>query len=149
MNEIDDIYTDLIMEHATFSPYKKHIDNANASMHGHNPNCGDDITLQIVSDGKVINDIAYTGSGCAISQSSTSIMIETLIGKTLSQAKIIIQTYLKMIKREKLTPKQLDVLQNAIAFENISNMPNRVKCATMPWHTMQDLLNQINKLLSK
>ncbi|MBP5651741.1 MAG: SUF system NifU family Fe-S cluster assembly protein [Clostridia bacterium] len=147
--ELDEIYTELVMEHSTNSPYKKELTSPTACMHGHNPNCGDDITLEIITDGKVITNLAFTGHGCAISQSSTSIMIQTLIGKPLLEAKSIIETYLKMIKREKLTTKQKSVLHDAVAFENISNMPARVKCATMPWHTMQDLLSQVNDLLSK
>ena len=147
--ELDDLYTELVMEHSSNSPHRHTLNNATCSAHGHNPNCGDDITLSIISDGKVIKDLAFTGVGCAISQSSTSIMIDTLLGKTLQEAKEIIETYLKLISRQKITAKQKATLHDAIAFENISNMPARVKCATMPWHTMQDLLNQINILLSK
>ena len=147
--ELDDLYTELVMEHSANSPHKHELPNATCCAHGHNPNCGDDITLSIISDGKTITDLAFTGVGCAISQSSTSIMIDTLLGKTLQQAKEIIEIYLKLISRQKITAKQKTTLRDAIAFENISNMPARVKCATMPWHTMQDLLNQIDTLLSK
>jgi len=148
MNELD-LYTDLIMESANSNLHKHTIENATASEHGHNPSCGDDITIQIKCDNGVIEDIAFTGVGCAISQSSTSIMIDVLIGKTLIQAKEVVKNFINLIKREKLTKKQVASLGNAIAFENISNMPARVKCATMPWHTMESLLTKINELLTK
>ena len=67
---------------------------------GHNPNCGDEIELQVKLNGDVIEDMAFSGHGCAISQASTSIMIDTLKGKTLEEAKQIIDTFIGMIKRE-------------------------------------------------
>lgn len=143
MSEIDELYNDLIMEHSIASPNKKHLENANCSMLGHNPNCGDEIKLEaIVEDGKVI-DIAFSGQGCAISQSSTSIMIDTLRGKDVDEAKKIISIFMKMIRREDLSLDEKKLLKNARAFENISSMPARVKCAMLSWHTFEDLLNSL------
>ena len=121
---------------------RKSLEKATSCLLGHNPNCGDEIKLEIlVEDGKIA-DAAFSGHGCAISQSSTSIMIDTIKGKTVEEAKKIIEIYLKMIKREKLSSKEKSMLGDARAFENISNMPARVKCAVLSWHTMQDLLNK-------
>ena len=86
--------------------------------------------------------MAFTGHGCAISQSSTSVMIDVLKGKTIKEAKDIIETFINMIKREIKDEKELEKLEDAIAFKNISNMPARVKCALLAWHTMEDLLNK-------
>ena len=69
-------------------------------------------------------------------------MIDTIKGKTVEEAKKIIEIYLKMIKREKVSAKEKAMLGDARAFENISNMPARVKCAVLSWHTMQDLLEK-------
>ena len=88
--------------------------------------------------------MSFIGHGCAISQSSTSIMIDTLRGKTLTEAKNIISIFLKMIRRENLTNEEKDLLKDSIAFENISNMPARVKCVELAWHTLDDMLNQKN-----
>ncbi|MBO6244242.1 MAG: SUF system NifU family Fe-S cluster assembly protein, partial [Clostridia bacterium] len=112
---------------------------------GHNPNCGDEIQLEVKLNGDVIEDLAFTGHGCAISQSSTSIMIDVLRGKTIKEAKEIINTFLEMIKRETKNEEDLEKLEDAIAFKNISNMPARVKCALLAWHTMEDLLNKNGK----
>lgn len=69
-------------------------------------------------------------------------MIDTLQGKTIKQAKEIIQTFIGMIKREITDEEELKKLEDAIAFRNISNMPARVKCALLAWHTMEDILNK-------
>ena len=142
MEGFDEIYNELIMEHSMSSQNKKPLEKQTACLLGHNPNCGDEIKLEVyVDDGKIV-DAAFSGHGCAISQSSTSIMIDTLKGKTVKEAEKIIEIFIKMIKREKISAKEKTLLGNARAFENISNMPARVKCAVLSWHTMQDLLKK-------
>ena len=142
MEDLTDIYNDLIMEHSMNSYNKKKIENATYSQMGHNPNCGDEIEIQIKINGNVIEDMAFTGHGCAISQASTSIMIDTLKGKTIEEAKEIIKTFIDMIKRETQNEEDLKKLEDAIAFKNISNMPARVKCALLAWHTIENILKQ-------
>lgn len=142
MEDLTDIYNDLIMEHSMNSYNKKKIENATYSQMGHNPNCGDEIEIQIKINGNVIEDMAFTGHGCAISQASTSIMIDTLKGKTIEEAKEIITTFIEMIKRETKNEEDLKKLEDAIAFKNISNMPARVKCALLAWHTIDDMLDK-------
>ncbi len=145
MDELTDVYNDLIMEHSINSYNKKKLEDATSSEKGHNPNCGDEIELQLKVNNGVIEDMAFTGYGCAISQASTSIMIDTLKGKTIEQAKEIIETFISMIKREIKDESELEKLEDAIAFRNISNMPARVKCALLAWHTMEDLINKSEK----
>lgn len=145
MGELDSLYNDLIMEHSMNSYNKKKLENADFCEKGHNPNCGDEIELQVKLNGDTIEDLAFTGSGCAISQSSTSIMIDVLRGKTLKEALEIIQLYIKMIKREEKDDEKLKKIEEAIAFKNVSNMPARVKCALLAWHTMEDLISKIEE----
>ena len=142
MDDLTDIYNDLIMEHSMNSYNKKKIENPTCCEMGHNPNCGDEIEIQIKLNDNIIEDMAFTGHGCAISQASTSIMIDTLKGKTIEDAKDIIKTFIEMIKRETKNEEDLKKLEDAICFKNISNMPARVKCALLAWHTMEDILNQ-------
>ena len=142
MEDLNDVYNDLIMEHSMNSYNKKQLENPDYEEKGHNPNCGDEITLELKLDGNKIKDLAFLGHGCAISQSSTSIMIDTLKGKTIDEAKEIIKTFIEMIKREITDEKELEKLEDAIAFRNIANMPARVKCALLAWHTMEDMLNK-------
>ena len=141
MNELDDIYTDIIMEHSNNSPNKKNIECPTCCMLGHNPNCGDEIKLDVIINNNKIEDMGFSGHGCAISQSSTSIMIDTLKGKTIDEAKNIIESFIKMIQRGKLTKREKASLQDSLIFENISNMPARVKCVLLSWHTLENLLN--------
>lgn len=142
MSEIDEMYNDLIMEHSMNSYNKKKLDHCDLCSKGHNPNCGDEIEIELILDGNIIKDMAFTGHGCAISQASTSIMIDTLRDKTIEQAKEIIEDFIKMIKRENLSEEEYSKLEDAIAFKNIANMPARVKCALLAWHTLEDLLNE-------
>lgn len=145
MEGLDDIYNDLIMEHSMNSYNKKNLESYDCCELGHNPNCGDEIQIQVKLNGNIIEDMAFTGHGCAISQSSTSIMIDTLKGKTIEQAKEIIKTFINMIKRETKSEEELKKLEEAIAFKNVSNMPARVKCVLLAWHTMEELLEKNGK----
>lgn len=142
MDELDDIYNDLIMEHSMNSYNKKKLNECDFCQMGHNPNCGDEISLEMKLNGNMIEDMAFSGHGCAISQASTSIMIDTLKGKTVEEAKEIIKTFIEMIKREEIDEENLKKLEDAIAFRNVSHMPARVKCALLAWHTIEDILNK-------
>ena len=142
MEDLTDVYNELIMEHSMNSYNKKELKDADYCEVGHNPNCGDEITLEIKLNGDIIEDMAFSGHGCAISQASTSIMIDTLKGKTIEEAKEIVKTFIEMIKREITDEKELEKLEDAIAFRNVANMPARVKCALLAWHTIEDILNK-------
>lgn len=145
MEDLTDVYNELIMEHSMNSYNKKELKNADYCEVGHNPNCGDEITLELKLNGDIIEDMAFSGYGCAISQASTSIMIDTLKGKTIEEAKEIVKTFIEMIKREITDEKELEKLEDAIAFRNVANMPARVKCALLAWHTIEDMLNKNNE----
>lgn len=142
MDNLDELYNDIIMEHSMNSYNKKKMSNADFSEIGHNPNCGDEITLEMKMNGDVIEDMAFSGHGCAISQASTSVMIDTLRGKNIYEAKEIIRIFIEMIKRETKDESELEKLEDAIAFKNVSNMPARVKCALLAWHTVEDIIDK-------
>lgn len=144
MEDLNNVYNELIMEHSMNSYNKKKLENADYCEVGHNPNCGDEITLELKLNGDIIEDMAFSGHGCAISQASTSIMIDVLKGKTIKKAKEIIKTFIDMIKRETKSEEELEKLEEAIAFRNVANMPARVKCALLAWHTIEDMLNEEN-----
>ena len=142
MDELTDVYNELIMEHSMNSYNKRKLEECDLCKMGKNPNCGDEIEVEIKFDKDKIEDMAFSGHGCAISQASTSIMIDTLKGKTVEEAKKIIKTFIEMIKRETTDEEELKKLEDAIAFRNVSNMPARVKCALLAWHTIEDMLNK-------
>lgn len=126
------------MEHNKSSHNRKTIESPTISERGHNPSCGDDISLELKIEDDIIVDAAYSGVGCAISQASTSIMIDLIKGQSIEDALNIVDTFISMIKSEITKDEELEALEDAIAFKNISNMPARVKCAVLAWHTLKE-----------
>lgn len=139
---MDNLYTELIMSHNRSGHNKHVLEHASHIERGHNPNCGDDLTLQVELDevGETIKDAAFLGSGCAISQASMSIMIDLVKGKSVAEAKHLAEIYLNMVRGVKLTETQMEELEDAVAFEGLSKMPARVKCGTLGWHCLDVIL---------
>ncbi|AQR95780.1 MULTISPECIES: Fe-S cluster assembly sulfur transfer protein SufU [Clostridium] len=140
--DLNAIYTELIMEHSTSKHNKRSLENPDIKEKGHNPSCGDEITLELKLNNDSIEDLAFTGQGCAISQASTSIMIDLIKGKKIDEALMLTETFIGMIKREIKDDEELYALEDAMAFKNISNMPARVKCAVLAWHTLKEALEK-------
>jgi SUF system feS assembly protein, nifU family len=140
--DLNDIYQQIILEHSKSKKNKHNLESYDMSEPGHNPSCGDEITLQVKlsDDKKSIQDLAFTGVGCAISQASASIMCDLLRGKTIEEAKELCEIFLGMIRREITDDETLEKLEDAEALRNISNMPARVKCAVLAWHTLNDMI---------
>lgn len=147
--ELKQLYTDLILEYNQDQTNKRKIDHPTVHEHGHNPSCGDDIDIEaVIKDGK-IEDLAYTGSGCAISQASTAMMTELLKGKSVEEALRLCNLFLDMIRGKVTDDKKLEELDAAITLKNISQMPVRVKCATLAWHTFEIALEKLKGQLSE
>ncbi len=138
--DLSTIYTQLIMEHNKSAHNRRQLDNPDLSERGHNPSCGDDITLDINLEEGIIKDASFHGHGCAISQASTSIMIDLVKGRRVEDALDLVEKFIGMIKKEITDEKELEILEDAIAFQNISNMPARVKCAVLAWHTLKEAI---------
>ena len=139
---LGDLYTEVIGEHSRSPENKGGLAAATVRERGHNPSCGDEITLELQIENGIIKDAAFTGVGCAISQASTDIMIDLMRGKTVEEAQRLAQLFTSMIKREVTDDAALEELDEAIALKNISNMPARVKCAVLAWHTLEDVLKK-------
>lgn len=137
---LSEIYTEVIAEHSRSGKNKREIKNPDFALEGMNPSCGDEIKVEAKLSGEIITDIAFTGSGCAVSLASASIMADLLRGKTLEETEALISLFLKMIKGEITNEALLDELGEAVAFENISNLPARVKCAVLAWHTFLEAI---------
>lgn len=140
--DLSQIYTELIMEHSQSTHNRRHLNHSHCSERGHNPSCGDDIVLELEFEGDVIKEAAFTGSGCAISQASTSMMIDLINGKNKEEALELVETFIGMIKREITDDEELEKLEDAMVLKNISNMPARVKCAVLAWHTLKEAINK-------
>ena len=133
-------YNEVLTDHNLYPAHKKPLPGANMTLEGVNPSCGDDITLQLrVMDGK-IEDAGFIGTGCAISQASASLMIDLVKGRTVEDARRLLGLYFKMIK-DKITPEELDDLEDVAALQGIAHVPARVKCAVLAWHTLEEALD--------
>ena len=140
MSENRAFYKEILTEH-NLRPYHKHdLPGANLILDGVNPSCGDHITLKLkVDDSGIIEDGAFVGDGCAISQASADIMLDMVIGLEKDEAIRLSDMFLRMIKGE-ASEEEIEELDEAGALRDISHMPARVKCAVLGWHTMEELL---------
>lgn len=137
---LDDIYTELIAEESRNSEHKHHLVSPTATLKGRNPSCGDEITIELEIDNGLVKDASFTGVGCAISQASASLMIGLIKGKTVDEAKRLSELFLGMIKGDVTDEEQLEELGDAAALESVSQLPARVKCAALGWHTLDEAL---------
>ena len=137
---MEEIYSQIILDHSRNQANKHELADANIKEPGHNPSCGDEIVLELKTDGDKIVDAAFTGDGCAISQAATSVMCDTIIGKNKEEAKEMADIYIRMIKREEASDEELEKLGDAVAFMNTQNMPQRVKCALLSWKTLDQVI---------
>ena len=147
--ELKQLYTDLILEYNRDKTNKRKIESPTVHEHGHNPSCGDDIDIEAKVENGIITDLAYTGSGCAISQASTAMMAELLQGRTVEEGLRLCRLFLDMIRGKVTDDSKLEELEAAITLKDISQMPVRVKCATLGWHTLEMALEKVEKQLQK
>lgn len=143
--EMIEIYKQVIIENTKEKEHKKEIEGI--SKEGVNPSCGDELKIYVKMDdtNSIIDEISFTGRGCAISEAAANIMAEILKGKTKEEAKKIITTFFDMIKlNETDDEKLMEILGDAYAFKNISYMPSRVKCAFLSWKTLEKILEELN-----
>jgi nitrogen fixation NifU-like protein len=134
-----EVLRELIMDHYQYPHNHKLTEDAGyKSVHMASDSCIDDITVQsLIKDGK-IQDIRFDGVACTISTASTSMMTDLLKGKTVEEAKQIIRNYFNMIEEKEYDP---DVLEEAVAMKNVHKQANRIKCATIGWKAMQEMID--------
>jgi nitrogen fixation NifU-like protein len=135
MSEINDLYQEVILDHNRRPRNFRVIEPATAKQEGYNPLCGDRLTLYLTLDGDVIKDVAFQGSGCAISKASASLMTEQVKGKTVEQARALFDRFHQMITSNPETP--VEDLGKLAVLAGVREFPTRVKCASLAWHTMK------------
>lgn len=138
---LNDIYTAALMEHNAHPDYKYEMDAPTCSHEGVNPSCGDDITLSLKLDGDTIEEAAFTGHGCAVSQSSADIMADLITDESVDHARQLCDLFLAMIRGEVTDDAELAPLGEAAQLKSISLMPARVKCAELGWRTCMTMLD--------
>ena len=135
-------YNEILTEHNIRPEHKHDLPDANIVLEGVNPSCGDDIWLKLKVENGVVEDGAFVGDGCAISQASADIMLDMIVGRTKDEALHYADLFLKMIQGS-ATPEEIDELEEAGALQDVAHMPARVKCAVLGWHTLQESLKAI------
>lgn len=141
--ELKSLYREIVNEHNLHPSHKKDIENPTMVLEGVNPSCGDDIHLQLKLKDGVIEDAAFNGSGCAISQASADIMCDQIIGMKKEDALRQAQNFMGMIKGT-ASQEQIESLDEAASLQDISHMPARVKCAVLGWRTMAEMIEKLN-----
>jgi nitrogen fixation NifU-like protein len=135
MSELTDLYQEVILDHNRRPHNFRAIESPSAKQEGYNPLCGDRLTLYLTLDGEVIKDVAFQGSGCAISKASASLMTDALKGKTVEQARALFDDFHAMITSNPETPPA--DLGKLSVFAGVREFPTRIKCASLAWHTMK------------
>ena len=134
-------YNEILTEHNMRPEFKHDLPDANIVLEGVNPNCGDDIWLKLKVENGVIEDGAFVGNGCAISQASADIMLGMIIGKSEEEALKLGKLFLRMIQGE-ADDGEIEQLEEASALKDIAHMPARVKCAVLGWRTLSEMLEE-------
>lgn len=137
--ELDDLYRELILDHYRSPRNKGQLPKASARAEGFNPLCGDEIEIDVDIEGGVIDDIAFRGRGCSISQASGSMMTDAVKGHTVAEARDLVEAFRHMMTE----PGSMDTdLGDIEAFQGVARFPVRVKCATLAWRVLEDAISE-------
>jgi nitrogen fixation protein NifU and related proteins len=133
------LYQEIILEHNRKPKNFREMENADRTVEGRNPLCGDALTLWVKLDGEAVADVSFKGQGCAISKASASLMTAAMKGKSKAEAEALFQKFHQMVTG-KLTEEQQKELGSLRALAGVAKFPNRVKCASLAWHAMHSAL---------
>jgi nitrogen fixation NifU-like protein len=147
MGSLGTLYQDLILDHNRAPRNFRPMENANRRVEGHNPLCGDRLTVWLRMEGDCIEDAAFQGSGCAISRASASLMTTAVKGKTRSEAEDLFDRFRRLVTGS-LEPSETQSLGKLAAFGGVSEFPVRIKCASLSWHALKAALDQPNAVVS-
>jgi nitrogen fixation NifU-like protein len=148
MDELRDLYQEMLLDHHKRPRNFGKLENANRHADGHNPLCGDRVTIYILLSGNVIEDIAFEGSGCAICTASTSLMTESVKGKTLDEAEALFGRFHDLVTSDPDSEVDTETLGKLAIFAGVREFPVRIKCAILAWHTMQAALKEADEPVS-
>ena len=137
--DLGDLYRQVIVDHSKRPRNFRILDDATRKVEGHNPLCGDNLTLYLKLDGDVVKDVSFMGSGCAISTASASLLTESMKGKTLAEAEELFESFHDLVTGLE-PPTEGAKLGKLAVFSGVCDYPTRVKCATLAWHTLRAAL---------
>jgi len=135
---LEDLYREIILDHYRSPRNRGQLDPPAVSAEGHNPLCGDEITVWLdVRDGRIA-DVRFSGSGCSISQSSASMMTTAIKGRALAEVRAVISRFKQMMTVEEGVESTSVALGDLEALKGVVKFPVRIKCATLAWNTLVD-----------
>ena len=139
---VEQLYQEIILDHYREKHHAGLREPFGAEVHHVNPSCGDEVTLRVSLDGNSIADVSYEGEGCSISQASTSVMTDLVIGRSVPEALALHEEFTEMMhSRGELEPDE-ERLEDGIAFIGVARFPARVKCALLGWSAFKDAAAQ-------
>ena len=141
MSELSDLYQDTILEHNKNPRNFRAIEGADNEADGNNPLCGDALRVYVKLDGDTVTDVAFKGSGCAISKASASMMTQVVKGKSKDEAEMIFDEFHKMVTGGLDVETEENHLGKLKIFAGVLEFPARVKCASLSWHTLHAALH--------
>jgi len=139
MSDLRELYQQVILDHNKNPRNFHEMPDATSHVDGYNPLCGDHYTVFLKTDGETIREVSFTGSGCAISKASASVMSTTVKGKSKDEADLLFETFHRLVTGDPSSLSAAD-LGRLAAFSGVSEFPARVKCATLAWHTLRSAL---------
>ncbi|MFQ5738422.1 MAG: Fe-S cluster assembly sulfur transfer protein SufU [Acidobacteriota bacterium] len=148
MGELNELYQEVILDHNRHPRNFGSLEEAERKAEGYNPLCGDQITVYLKMNEGVIEEVTFKGSGCAISTASASIMTETVKGKTPGQAEALFSRFHALVTGKAESTLEGVDLGKLVVFHQVSHYPVRVKCATLPWHTLRAALQRRAETIS-
>jgi nitrogen fixation NifU-like protein len=140
MSELRELYQQVILDHNRRPRNFRKLSSPTQAVEGYNPLCGDRVSVEVELEGEVIRDLAFQGSGCAISRASASIMTASLKGKTVDQAEQVFEQFRRMLTDGRPPGEPPAALGKLVAFAGVREFPIRIKCATLPWHALHGAL---------
>ena len=144
MSDLRELYQEMILDHQRKPRNFREIEDANGRADGYNPLCGDKVTVFVQVRDSVVHDVAFQGSGCAISTASASLMTQSLKGKTEAEARALFASFHALVTGADM-PEDGPDLGKLEVFGGVQAYPMRVKCATLAWHTVRAALDEENQ----
>jgi nitrogen fixation NifU-like protein len=142
MSELSELYQQVILDHNKKPRNFRKLETANHSAEGYNPLCGDQLTIYLNLEDDTVKEVGFEGSGCAISKASASMMTQAVKGKSKEETEKLFQEFHSMVTGELNEETQENNLGNLKIFAGVREFPVRVKCATLPWHTLHAALHK-------
>jgi nitrogen fixation NifU-like protein len=136
--DLQSLYQEIILDHYRSPHHAGLREPFESEVHHVNPTCGDEVTLRVHLAHGVVDDISYDAEGCSISQASTSVLADLLIGRSVDEAMAVHESFVELMQGRGQVEPDEDVLEDAIAFAGVAKFPARIKCALLGWMAWKD-----------